>query len=99
MSIPLIYNVRSVLERRVSTALTALGIGLVVALFIGTLALANGFRVALVRTGPRGHVLVLRRGADSELSSALSRETASIIAALPHVATGPDGRPRVSPEV
>ena len=99
MSIPLIYNVRSVLQRRVSTALTALGIGLVVAVFIGTLALASGFRAALVRTGSGGNVLVLRRGADSELASGLSRETASIIAASPHVATGPDGRPLVSPEV
>ena len=99
MKIPLIYNVRSVLQRRVSTGLTALGIGLVVAVFIGTLALANGFRVALVRTGSSGNVLVLRRGADSELSSGLSRETASIIAASPHVATGADGRPLASPEV
>lgn len=99
MSIPLIYNVRSVLQRRVSTALTALGIGLVVAVFIGMLALANGFRVALARTGSGGNVLVLRRGADSELSSGLTRETASIIAASAHVATGADGRPMVSPEV
>jgi hypothetical protein len=99
MSIPLIYNVRSVLQRRVSTGLTALGIGLVVAVFIGMLALANGFRVALARTGSGGNALVLRRGADSELSSGLSRETASIIGASPHVATGADGRPLVSPEV
>ena len=51
MKIPLIYNVRSVLQRPVSTALTALGIALVVAVFIGMLALANGFAAALARTG------------------------------------------------
>lgn len=99
MRIPFIYNVRSVLQRRASTAFTALGIGLVVAVFIGMLALANGFRVALARTGHDGNVLVLRKGADSEMSSGLSREIASIIATSPHVATGPDGRPLVSPEV
>ncbi len=49
MKIPLSYNARSVLQRPVSTAFTALGIGLVVAVFIGMLALANGFRV---RAGP-----------------------------------------------
>ena len=43
MKIPLSYNARSVLQRPVSTALTALGIALVVAVFIGMLALANGF--------------------------------------------------------
>ena len=99
MKIPLVYNVRSVLQRPVSTALTALGIALVVAVFIGMLALASGFRTALVRTGSDRNVLVLRRGADSELSSGLSRETASILAASPHVATGADGHPLVSPEV
>ena len=97
--IPIVYNVRSVRQRPVSTALTALGVGLVVAVFIGTLALANGFRTALVRTGSNSNVFVLRKGADAEMSSGLSRESASIISALPHVATGPDGRPMVSPEV
>ena len=99
MKIPILYNVRSVLQRPVSTALTALGVGLVVAVFIGMLALANGFRVALARTGSDANVLVLRRGADSELSSGLGRNVASMIAASPHVANGADGRPLVSPEV
>jgi ABC-type lipoprotein release transport system permease subunit len=99
MKIPILYNARSMMQRPVSTALTALGIGLVVAVFIAMLALANGFRAALIRTGSDGNVLVLRRGADAELSSGMGRESASILAASPHVAPGPDGRPLVSPEV
>jgi putative ABC transport system permease protein len=98
MKIPLVYNARSVLQRPLSTALTALGIGLVVAVFIGMLALAYGFRVALSRTGSAGNVVVLRRGADTELSSGLGRDAVSVISALPHVASGPDGRPLASPE-
>jgi putative ABC transport system permease protein len=97
--IPITYNVRSVVQRPVSTALTALGVGLVVAVFIGMLALANGFRSALARTGSETNAMVLRKGADSELSSGLGRDVASMIAADPHVATGADGRPLVSPEV
>ncbi|HEY5940291.1 MAG TPA: FtsX-like permease family protein [Gemmatimonadales bacterium] len=99
MKIPLTYNARSLLQRPVSTALTALGIGLVVAVFIGMLALANGFRAALTRTGSSQNALVLRRGADSELSSGLDRQATSILASSPHVQTGADGRPMVSPEV
>jgi len=99
MKVPILYNVRSVLQRPLSTILTALGVALVVAVFIGTLALANGFRTALVRTGSDQNALVLRRGADSELSSGLTREAASIIASSPHLAAGGDGRPLVSPEV
>ena len=99
MKIPLEYNARSLLQRPVSTALTALGIGLVVAVFIGMLALANGFRAALTKTGSSQNALVLRRGADSELSSGLDRQAASILASSPHVQAGADGRPMVSPEV
>jgi ABC-type lipoprotein release transport system permease subunit len=98
MRIPLIYNVRSVLQRPVSTAMTALGIALVVTVFVAMLALANGFAAALARTGSKDNVMVLRRGADSELSSGIGREAVSIISAFPQVASGPDGRPLVSPE-
>ena len=86
MKIPLIYNIRSVSQRPVSTLLTALGIGLVVAVFIAMLALANGFVAALVKTGSADNVLLLRRGADSEMSSGIPREAISIIASSPHIA-------------
>ncbi len=99
MKIPLIYNVRSVVQRPVSTAFTALGIALVVAVFIAMLALANGFITALASTGSDENVIVLRRGADSELSSGIARDQASLLGSYPHVATGADGRPLVSPEI
>jgi len=99
MKIPLIYNVRSLLRRPVSSVTTAVGVALVVAVFISMLALANGFRMALVRTGSPENVLVLRKGADSELSSGISRANAAIMTALPQIATGSDGRPLASPEV
>jgi ABC-type lipoprotein release transport system permease subunit len=98
MKIPFVYNVRSVTQRPVSTLLTALGIGLVVAVFVAMLALANGFVAALATTGSNDNVLLLRRGADSELSSGIPREAISIIASSPHIATASDGRPLMSPE-
>lgn len=99
MKIPIVYNVRSLLRRPVPSAMTALGVALVVGVFIAMLALANGFRMALVRTGSPDNVLVLRKGADSELSSGISRDNANIIAALPEIAAAADGAPLVSPEV
>jgi hypothetical protein len=98
VKIPLIYNVRSVIQRPVSTALTALGIALVVAVFVATLALANGFAAALAGTGSADNVILLRRGADNEMNSGVPREAVSIIASFPHVAVAADGRPLVSPE-
>jgi ABC-type lipoprotein release transport system permease subunit len=98
VKIPLIYNLRSVRQRPVSTALTALGVGLVVAVFVAMLALANGFVTALATTGSSDNVLLLRKGADSEMASGIPREAISIISASPHIATASDGRPLVSPE-
>lgn len=98
MKIPLIYNVRSVLQRPVSTGFTVLGIALVVAVFVAMLALANGFSTALATTGGADNVLVMRKGADSEMSSGINRADVNIIASFPHVALGSDGKPMVSPE-
>jgi ABC-type lipoprotein release transport system permease subunit len=99
MRIPVIYNVRSLRGRPVSTTFTALGIGLVVAVFVAMLALANGFAVALTSTGSDRNVLILRKGADSEMSSGLSRADASILSSSPHVARDAAGLPLASPEV
>ncbi len=99
MKIPLIYNLRSLTGRPVSTAFTSLGIGLVVAVFIAMLALANGFAAALTTTGSDENILVLRKGADSEMSSSFDRGAVSILSASPHVARNAAGVPLISPEV
>ncbi len=99
MPIPISYNFRNVLQRPVSTLTTAIGVGLTVAIFIGALALANGFQAALAESGSPANALALRKGADSEISSGVAREQADILRSLPDVATGPDGRPLVSPDL
>lgn len=99
MKIPLIYNVRSVLHRPATTLATALGVALVVLTFVGMLALANGFRAALASTGRADNILVLRKGADAEISSGMSREQAAILRGMPEVARLPDGRAIASADV
>jgi ABC-type lipoprotein release transport system permease subunit len=98
MAIPISYNLRNITQRPISTLAAAVGIGLVVAVLIGTLALANGFRAALAATGSAENVIVLRKGADSEISSGISRDQANILRAHPAVAQR-DGRPLVTAEL
>jgi putative ABC transport system permease protein len=99
MKIPIIYNLRSLRQRPTSTLTTALGMALVVAVFVAMNALSNGFRAALVSTGSPENLLVLRKGANTEMSSGISRQAASVIAGYPFVAAGADNLPLVSPEV
>jgi putative ABC transport system permease protein len=93
MALPLVYNLRNVVQRPIATLTTALGVALTVTIFIGALALAAGFRAALVSTGSNDNAIALRKGADSEISSGVSREAVNVIRANPGVASGPDGRP------
>ena len=99
MAIPLSYNVRNIIQRPAATLTTALGIAFTVAILIGALALASGFQAALLETGTDDNLLVMRKGADSEISSGITRDAANILRALPEVATGADGHPLVSAEV
>ena len=93
MAIPFAYNARSVLRRPWSTLATAVGIGLVVAILVLALALANGFQQSLVETGSPQNALVMRTGADSELTSGIDRNGVAILRGLPQVASAANGRP------
>jgi ABC-type lipoprotein release transport system permease subunit len=99
MKIPLIYNIRSVLHRPATSLATALGVAFVVLTFIGMLALANGFRAALVSTGRDDNVVLLRKGADGEISSGIDREHAAILRSFPEIARMPDGRPMATADI
>ncbi len=98
MKIPIIYNLRSLRQRPVSTLTTALGMALVVAVFVSMNALANGFRAALVGTGSADNVMLLRKGANAEMNSGVSRQTASIVAGFPFVARDDANQPLISAE-
>jgi len=99
MAIPFVYNLRNVAQRPVSTVTTAIGIGLTVAVLLAAMALAEGFRAAQESTGSPANALILRKGADNEISSGIPLDAAAILRGLPDVAPGPDGRPWVSLEM
>lgn len=99
MKIPFIYSARSLLHRPMTSLTTALGVAFVVLTFVGMLALASGFRAALTSTGRADNVFVMRKGADSEISSGIDRGTAAIIRSYPGIAVLPDGRPAASADV
>ena len=64
MAIPLKYNVRSLLVRRVSTAMTGGGIALVVCVFVIVMALVAGLNSAISDTGRSGQCDRAAQGRD-----------------------------------
>ncbi|MGH6634589.1 MAG: ABC transporter permease, partial [Gammaproteobacteria bacterium] len=97
--IPLSYALRSVLARKLTTVLTASGMALVVFVFAAVLMLAQGLKDTLVQTGSPDNVMVIRRGAETEVQSEVQRDQAAVIASLPQVAHGTSGRRLVSKEI
>ncbi|RKH52899.1 ABC transporter permease [Corallococcus sp. AB050B] len=96
--VPLFYNTRSLWARRLSTGLTVVGLGLVVFVFSAVLMLANGIESALASGGDPSNVVVLRKGATSELVSGVGRDAVRVLATDPQVASGPEGLPLVAGE-
>jgi putative ABC transport system permease protein len=89
--VPVQYNVRSLLVRRITTTVTALGVALVVAVFAGALMLKEGIVQALKAAGRDDVAIVLRKGSDAELSSAIANEYLNLLRGHPQVAQGPAG--------
>ncbi len=97
-AVPFTYIARNLWVRRVTTALTALGMALVVYVFATVLMMSEGIRATLVATGQPDNVLVLRKGAGAEINSGISRDQAAILETMPGIATDALGRRLVSKE-
>jgi len=91
MAIPISYSIKSLVTRKLTTALTAGGMALVVFVFAATTMLAEGLEKTLVETGSRQNAVVTRKGAPSEVQSSVTREQASIIESMPGIAAGAQG--------
>jgi len=99
MALPIAYSFRSLGVRWKSTLLAMLGIGLVVAVFVGLLSMSSGFRLALRASGSPGNAIVLEKGAQSELGSSFSKAASDWVADDSRIARSTDGAPLVSPEL
>ena len=97
--IPLKYNIGNLTSRRVSTIMTVLGIGVVIAVMLSMMALYHGVKLAIVSSGSKENLLVMREGAEAELSSSVSKDAFRIIRAMPGVQKTSRGEPEISPEV
>jgi putative ABC transport system permease protein len=99
MAIPLSYNIRSVAARWATAVISVLGVAGTVGVFLAMLAMARGFQATLISSGSLDNGIVLRAGADSEMTSAVSLEQVRILGDAPEIARATDGSPLVSPEV
>jgi putative ABC transport system permease protein len=106
MALPLYYNWRNLVARKLSTGLTFVVVGLVVFVLAVLLSFAAGIRASLVATGSPQNLVLLRQGATAESTSILHPEEVNRVHGAPGIANlaadigeARAGQPLVSPEV
>ncbi|QNL18040.1 ABC transporter permease [Hyphobacterium sp. CCMP332] len=92
-------NLQSIPQRLGLSLATVFSIALVVAVLMGFLAMANGFRATVSGSGSDEIAVILRAGSQAELNSGLSRDDVRLIEVAPGVAADADGNALVSGEL
>jgi putative ABC transport system permease protein len=99
VTIPIVYNVRSLGARWTSTVVAVLGIAGTVGVFVAMLSLARGFEATLMASGSERNAIVRRAGATSEMDSSVMLEQVRVVEDAPGVVREGGAGPLVSPEV
>ena len=81
----LALNIRTIPQRLSSSAVAIIGIAGVVVVFVSVLSIAAGFTAAMEGSGSPDRALVMRSGADSELTSGLGGTDVDIIKQAPGI--------------
>lgn len=85
------FGLLSIPQRRGAVAATVTGTAGVVAVLVGVLSIATGFRRAMASSGSADSAIVLRSGSDSEMVSGFARGETRLIADAPGVARNAQG--------
>jgi putative ABC transport system permease protein len=98
MRIPPSYIARNLWSRRFTTALTAAGLALVVFVFAAVLMLNEGLHRTMVTSGEYDNVVLIRKSAETEVQSSVTRAQADAAISHPAVALTREGLPLASRE-
>lgn len=96
--IPIRYNLRSLTVRKTTTVVTALGVALVVFVSATALMLTEGIKRTLTTSGNPRAAMVMRKGSENELSSAIENPTINLLLSSPGVRQGA-GKPLGTGEI
>ncbi len=97
--IPVSYTVRNIINHKITSALTILGVSLVVFVFAAVLMMSTGLRETLVATGSDDNAIVIRQASLTEVQSIIPRDQADIVKTSPEIAVATDGLPLFTKEI
>jgi putative ABC transport system permease protein len=91
-------SIRTIRERLGSSAVAVVGIAGVVIVFVAVLSIAEGFSRTMQTAGASDRAIIMRGGADSEMSSGLAGDAVEIMKQAPGIRREGE-RPVFSPEL
>ncbi len=97
--IPVQYNLRSLMVRRVASVTTALVISLVVMILFILSGFIAGLRATVLGSAADGDWIILSRGTTREPDSFITREQYEILRSRPQIAKDGNGHELISPEI
>lgn len=86
-------------QRWGASLVIVVGIAGVVGVLVAMLAMGEGFKATLSKTGGTDSAIILRAGSQAETNSVITRDQVPLVSALPGIARGADGKPLASPEL
>jgi putative ABC transport system permease protein len=92
-------GIASLPRRWGASSVIVVGIAGVVGVLVAMLAMGEGFKATLNRTGSDDSAIILRGGSQAETNSVITRDQVPLLSALDGIAKGDDGKPLVSPEL
>ena len=92
-------GISSLPQRWGASMVIVIGIAGVVGVLVAMLAMGEGFKATLNRTGNDGSAIILRGGSQAETNSVITRDQVPLVSSLAGIAKGADGKPLVSPEL
>ncbi len=98
MKIPFKYSFKNFKNRKLTNAITVFGVALVVFVFAAVLMMAYGIQKTLVATGSEDNVIILRKSANSEITSIIGGNIQNVIRTLPYIKTANSGKQIISYE-
>lgn len=99
MPLPLYYNWRNLLRRKLSTVLTFIVVAVLVLVLSVLSSFAAGIRASLAASGSSRNLMVLKPGATAESTSLMLQEEVARLNQTPDIARDAQGRPLLSPEL
>ena len=86
-------------QRWGASLVIVVGIAGVVGVLVAMLAMGEGFKATLDKTGSERSAILLRAGSQAETNSVITRDQVPLISTLPGIARGKDGKPLASAEL